>query len=491
MNFKAMRNSLAGKLLANVFKFYLIIAVLVTLLHMVAEFSFTQDDVKVDLSVFHGTFEPGLAIAIWNQEDLGLKASLDAMIQVPQITGAKVENDEGEIIGAIGTIMNHNGEVESIDKHGQRILLADKANFMGLFWESKPIIYRDVKEYSVGQLTLYSNSAFVFGRVQHGYVFIIINAIVKTIALWVIVLWLSKPFLSRPLAKISEAIKNRNMENLDPFYFNHKYAKSEELRNLESAFNIMLKTLKQSFKESKNAEIKLDTYAKSLERSNKEISSFASITSHDLKSPIRKISNFCGRIEEEDPNLSDHAKKFLSKIQLTANHASDLVDGILEYSKLTNDETTHEPVDLNETLSKVIEYLELDLEEKNGKVKVGNLPRIKGNKVQMEQLFENLISNSLKYRRSNVPPIIEISHSEINGNLWEIIVKDNGVGFENRYAEQIFDPFKRLDGNVYNLGSGLGLSICKKIMLAHNGSIFAEGEVGKGSIITMFFPQEK
>jgi len=491
MNLKTMRNSLAGKLLTNVFKFYLIIAVLVTLLHMAAEFSFTQDSVQIDLSVFHGTFEPGLAIAIWNQEDMGLKASLDAMIQVPQITGAKVENDVGEIIGAIGTIINLSGEVESNNKHGQSTLLDDKTIFSSLFWESKPIIYRDNQEYNVGQLTLYSSSAFVFGRVQHGYAFIITNAIVKTIALWIIVLWLSKPFLTRPLAKISDAIKNRNLDNLDPFHFEHKFANSEELRNLESALNIMVKTLKQSFKECKNAEIKLDTYAKNLERSNEELSSFASITSHDLKSPIRKISNFCGYIKKDEPGLSDQTKKYLDKIQLTTNHASDLVDGILDYSKLAVDKTPHKPLNLNELLSKVIEYLEFDLEEKKGKVKVGNLPSIKGNKVQIEQLFENLISNSIKYRRSNVPPEIEIYHSETNGNLGQIIVKDNGIGFDNRYAEQIFDPFKRLDGNISKLGSGLGLSICKKIMLSHNGKIVAEGEIGKGAIFTIYFPQKK
>ncbi len=256
---------------------------------------------------------------------------------------------------------------------------------------------------------------------------------------------------------------------------------------LEQRIQERTEHLNVEMNERKSAQEKLKEYAIKLERSNKELSSFASITSHDLKTPIRKISNFCSIIEEEEPQLSENSREYLNKIELATNHAAKLIEGILEYSKLGENNSPHEQIDLNDVISQVMEYLEIDLKEEDAKLKFNNLPSILGNKIQIEQLFENLISNALKYRNEDKSPVIEISNPETNGNHLQIIVKDNGKGFDNNYAEKIFDPFQRLDGNISKIGSGLGLSICKKIMLAHDGDIFAEGEVGVGAKFTMTF----
>ena len=236
-----------------------------------------------------------------------------------------------------------------------------------------------------------------------------------------------------------------------------------------------------------NDEVLLKQYSNSLERSNKELSSFASITSHDLKTPIRKIANFCVYIDDDESKLSDQAKKYLSKIDLAATHAADLIDGILSYSQLGEDKTPYIKIDLNETILKIKEYLEIEIQESKAKIEFNNLPCVLGNELQIEQLLENLISNSLKYRREGVAPIIEITYSEKSENKLQLFVKDNGMGFKNIYAEKIFDPFQRLDGDISKIGSGLGLSICKKIMLAHGGDLAAKGEVGHGAEFTLTF----
>lgn len=256
---------------------------------------------------------------------------------------------------------------------------------------------------------------------------------------------------------------------------------------LEQRIQERTEHLNVEMNERKSAQEKLKQYSKKLERSNKELSSFASITSHDLKTPIRKISNFCAIIEEEEPQLSKNAKEYLHKIELATIHAAELIEGILDYSKLGEDSTPHKQIDLNDVVSKVREYLEIDLRKADGKLIFNNLPTILGNKIQIEQLFENLISNSLKYCSKNKSPVIEISNPETNGIHLQIVVEDNGTGFDNNYAEKIFDPFQRLDGNISKIGSGLGLSICKKIMLAHDGDIFAEGEVGVGAKFILLF----
>jgi signal transduction histidine kinase len=175
---------------------------------------------------------------------------------------------------------------------------------------------------------------------------------------------------------------------------------------------------------------------------------------------------------------------------MTAFHAAELIEGILNYSQLGQDKTPYQIIDLNKTINKVKEYLEVDLREASGQVKFDDLPCVLGNELQIERLFENLISNSLKYCRDGVVPIIEISYSEKNENDLCLFVKDNGIGFSNIYVDKIFDPFQRLDGDISKIGSGLGLSICKKIMLAHEGDIKAEGEVGRGAKFTVTFKKK-
>ncbi len=249
-------------------------------------------------------------------------------------------------------------------------------------------------------------------------------------------------------------------------------------------------TVLMAFRENEQriqVEQKLKTANESLKLSNRELSGFASITSHDLKTPIRKIANFCVYIDDDESRLSDEAKQYVSKISLAATHAADLIDGILSYSQLGEEKTPHKKIDLNEIMLKMQEHLEIEFRETKGEIEFNNLPSVFGNELQIEQLFENLISNSLKYRKEGVAPVIEITHSEKNISELQLFIKDNGIGFKNIYAEKIFDPFQRLNGDVSKMGSGLGLSICKKIMLAHEGDIEATGELGRGATFTLTF----
>jgi len=259
------------------------------------------------------------------------------------------------------------------------------------------------------------------------------------------------------------------------------------MRNNEGKIVGAVVTFKDISERMKNENL-LKQYSAELENSNKELSSFASITSHDLKNPIRKIAHYCAIIEGQGAAVSDKTKQYVNKIELAAGHANDLIEGILEYSQLGQEKIALKQIDLNEIVSNIIENMEFELLETKGKVEFENLPNIFGNELQIRQLFENLISNSIKYRKKGVPPIIEISKNEMNQDCFQITLEDNGIGFDNIYAAKIFDPFQRLDGDINTLGSGLGLSICKKIMLGHLGEIMAEGEVGKGAKFIITFP---
>ncbi|MBT5549226.1 MAG: PAS domain-containing sensor histidine kinase, partial [Nitrospina sp.] len=138
-------------------------------------------------------------------------------------------------------------------------------------------------------------------------------------------------------------------------------------------------------------------------------------------------------------------------------------------------------------VTKNIKTLDHEICEAKGRVEFKDLPCVMGNETQIEQLFANLIFNSLKYRKNNTPSRIVIKHHKTSGKLLNISIKDNGIGFDNSYADKIFDPFQRLDGDISKRGSGLGLSICKKIMLAHRGDILAEGKIGNGATFILTF----
>jgi PAS domain S-box-containing protein len=291
-------------------------------------------------------------------------------------------------------------------------------------------------------------------------------------------------FLGIPIRFGGELIGMVGLANKPDGYFESDIKKIEPY--LDSCSTVL--EAYRGYEQRIEAEKNLKNAYEAIKLSNKELSTFASITSHDLKNPLRRIVNYCAFIEGEEAELSDITKQYVNKIELAAYHANNLIEGILEYSQLGMDKTPHKVIDLKEIVSITIENLEFELLETKGKVDFGNLPSVFGSEFQIRQLFENLISNSLKYRRMDVPPNIKISHHETNRDHVQIILEDNGIGFDNVYAKKIFDPFQRLDGDISILGSGLGLSICKKIMLSHLGGIIAEGEVNRGARFVITFP---
>jgi PAS domain S-box-containing protein len=253
--------------------------------------------------------------------------------------------------------------------------------------------------------------------------------------------------------------------------------------------------------ERKLAEDQIKQHAMDLEARNRELEQFVYIASHDLQEPMRKIQTFVQMI---DRNSGDPAaaNKYLDKINAAAKRMSALINAILNYSRLTNYEENYVAVDLNQVLEQVKTDYDLLLREKAAIVESDRLPVVHGLPLQLNQLFSNLMSNSLKF--SGIPTRIRIScrlvPSEEMGTetgslprsfFHEVKFEDNGIGFDQVYADQIFTMFRRLHSHYEYPGTGIGLALCKKIVENHHGFIFASGRAGRGASFTIYLPASK
>ncbi|MHA4811903.1 PAS domain-containing protein [Flavitalea flava] len=232
---------------------------------------------------------------------------------------------------------------------------------------------------------------------------------------------------------------------------------------------------------------------------NQELSSFAYISSHDLQEPLRKIQTFASRlIDTEKDQLSDKGKEYLGRMENAAERMRTLIGDILSYSRTSNTEKIFKETDLNEVISDIKEELKESLKEKNAEMEVGYLPTFNGIPFQLHQLFTNIISNSIKFARQDIPLHIRINVRMMEGNdapgfkidkrYYHISVTDNGIGFSQLYRERIFEVFQRLHGKSAYAGTGIGLAICKKIVENHEGIILAEGIVNEGATFHIYFP---
>ena len=255
------------------------------------------------------------------------------------------------------------------------------------------------------------------------------------------------------------------------------------IKNLLEMRLLHQKTLDQNLEEK----VKLRTAE--LEQTMRELSDFTYIASHDLQEPLRKIITFGNRLMQKyESALESQGLDYLLRMQKSAGRMSALIDGLLNFSQITTDPRPFETIDLQEVLQGVLSDLEVQIEKTQGSVEVETLPNIKAEKTQMGQLFQNLISNGLKYHREGVPPRVKIKNRLIQEGRLEIRIEDNGIGFDEKHLNRIFKPFERLHGIGTFEGTGMGLSICQKIVLHHEGSITAQSVLGQGSTFIIKLP---
>lgn len=253
--------------------------------------------------------------------------------------------------------------------------------------------------------------------------------------------------------------------------------------------------------ERKLAEEQLHVYAKKLEISNRELQDFASVAAHDLQEPLRKIQTFSDRLKIKAKEiLTGDSLDYVERIQSSAQRMQVLINDLLTYSRVTTKAQPFLLVQLDQIISQVHSDLEIRLEQSKGSVEWADLPALEADPTQMHQLFLNLISNALKFSRPGVSPKVKIEAKILSASLLgrvgqacQITVKDNGIGFDEKYLDRIFTIFQRLHGRHEFEGTGIGLAVCRKIIDRHGGVITARSVLGEGStfIVTLPLKQNK
>lgn len=274
----------------------------------------------------------------------------------------------------------------------------------------------------------------------------------------------------------------------------------QKIEQSESRYRTLSADLEQQVQQRTQ---QLQALIHDLERSNQNLQQFAYVASHDLQEPLRKIQSFGDLLKSQYATELGDGTDYLQRMQTAANRMSTLIRDLLTYSRITTGQQTTELVSLNDVVEKGLADLDFLIDETGAQVTVESLPTMLGNPSQLRQLFQNLVSNALKFRRPDVQPQIQIRCELVRATVLpdsirptrgadayhRIEVVDNGIGFEDKYLDRIFQVFQRLHGKNQYEGTGIGLAICEKVVANHGGWITASSQPGQGATFRVYLPK--
>ncbi len=290
----------------------------------------------------------------------------------------------------------------------------------------------------------------------------------------------------------------------------------DEVARLDVAFRAMAESLAVSRERERDYAASLEQRTAALEGANRELQNFASVASHDLQEPLRKIQTFGDRLSDRcAEGLGETGRDYLERMRGAATRMRTLIDDLLSFSRLQTRAKPFEPVNLAEVAVEVVSDLEGRIQDTGGRVDLGDLPTIEADPTQMRQLLQNLIGNGLKFHRPGVSPVVTVAAEPEaagpdlrtgpdaygpparngdglpHGRFWRIMVRDNGIGFDEKYLDRIFDVFQRLHGRGEYEGTGIGLAICRRIVTRHGGRITAESVPDRGATFVVTLPERQ
>ncbi|UZP67960.1 ATP-binding protein [Desulfovibrio mangrovi] len=530
--FVPIKNSVATLLLRKVFLLYVLVTCLLTAGQLINEYISTHDKVTRSIASLETVVSEGLAAAIYNVDDLQIRTIVNGMLETPELVGVRVET---EFQGAFeanslerplpfaAPAFGENGMLLNVEGTGERD---------SLFWNTFPIMYMESggQPYVIGALTLFSSENIVLSEVWEDLIIILVNALIKAVALWVIFLWFARKILSRPLEKLTSATAMVSMDNLESIQVAMESDSRNELTVLAEAFNAMLANLLVMRKESerlavslqdasrqieeyswsledkveertrqldeKNAELqvaidKLQKAKEQAESATRSKSQFLATMSHEIRTPMNVILGMAEVLTEAE--LSREQQENVKVLRQAGEGLMELINDILDLSKVESGQfmLEHIEFDLQKVVDKTLRSLAVRAHEKGLEIGWRLAPhvphRLKGDPTRLRQVLINLIGNAVKFtERGEV--ILEVNANPDSmdpGNLL-FTVRDSGIGVPPSLHGRIFETFSQADSSTTRKfgGTGLGLAICRHLVSLMGGHIGVESDGFSGSIFS-------
>jgi len=476
------------------------VAVTVTIIHMVKEYYHTQTTIKNELQSYEKIFGPILSKALWDLDRDRINEVVMGMSQVPIIVGIKVERIQGDSLITIEKTGLFEGKSANTKNGASNKTHNLDNSFDDLFSYRFPVSFEFLNnKKKLGYVTLYSNSTVILNRVQLGFFFLIINAIIKGVALWLIFLWVSKYILLKPLRRLTYTISDLNFDNLSNFKINLKTPQDNELTVIENAVTTMVRELDSAKHEvlefNKRLEDEVNLRTRELvkakifaEKSANAKSEFLAKMSHEIRTPMNGVLGMLHLILKD--NLSNSQKEKTLVAQSSAQSLLNLINDILDFSKIDANKLELEIIDfdLHQLISNVAESFAHQAEEKELEIhlELAGVKQhwVKGDPSRIRQILSNLISNAIKFTPQGFILIkAKLTQDKAGHHIFTCIVQDSGIGIPEDKVDSLFNSFTQGDASTTRQygGTGLGLTIVKKLCELMHGNISIESKEGSGS----------
>lgn len=494
------QHSLSRQLFKAIFGLYCVIAISVTAIQIFEEYRQTKVTITAELKTYQKIFGPVLAKALWNLDREQVNDIIKGLSEVPIVVGIKIERLQGD----------------KLIPYAGRKSKQDNNTLNNQFSYSFPIEYTVAGALQpLGQATLYSDSSIVLGRVKVGFAFLIINALIKGIFLWLIFWWFSKKLLIVPLNKLIQSITNVKFDNLANFHIDLNIKNENELSLIEDSFTNMVaelskakqdvtdfnqrleKKVKQRTFELEKAKNEAEALTHIAESATQAKSTFLATVSHELRTPMNGIQGMLYLLEQG--SLDEKQQYYTEVASSSAKRLLTLIDEILDLSKaeagkFTLDNSIFEVYPIFNELIKSFELLESENKEIEIRLdadKIQDLQAI-GDPLRLRQILINLLGNARKFTKQGQITITATlrDHPDLNREKFylTVAVQDTGIGIAEKNMGHLFDSFSQADSSTTREygGSGLGLAICKQLCELMEGEIEVSSKEGVGSCFTFY-----
>ncbi len=499
------KDSIATQLIKIVFALYCVVAIFITTTQILLEYNHTKTQIHNELGINEKIFEPVLAVGLWNLDEEQIQSTLQGMLAIPIVTGIKIEQD-GQQLKAMGVIKEQNSAIRHYNNLGEPVDV-DLSNVSEIFSYSFAINYTFRSQArEVGVATVYSDSSAVLERVEMGVMLLIINSIVKTIALWVLFFYVGRRILLRPLNKLIDAIQSVDFNTLGKFDIKLKSKRKNELTVLQDSFSSMLNQLADARNKIVNLNnnleytvekrtLDLKMAKEEAELANRSKSIFLSRINHELRTPLNAILG-CSQILHQQLNGPQYEaqRQMVDHTVQAGEHLLMLFEDIMTIVVMNGSDVTIEleTFDLNKVINASTTMVHTLAIEKNITIDTSSVPlSVYANANRLRQVLINLLSNAIKYNHTDGNVTITTGIFEKNRVM--ITVKDTGVGIAGKDTGKIFEPLHRLSFAQDNSieGTGLGLSIVRSLIFKMNGTINVDSKLGIGSEFIITLPMSK